>query len=76
VRTILKTIAPELEKMDEGTREDLMKDIRAIYMRDDSVLKSSVYEPVVEYLCNKDNKIRGEHPHDALFVRPNFVLTL
>ena len=44
--TILETIAPELEEMDEGTREELMRDIRAIYEKDDSVLKSSIYEPV------------------------------
>ncbi|MGC9515869.1 SWIM zinc finger family protein [Methanocrinis sp.] len=47
---ILETIAPELEEMDEGTREEMMKDIRAIYEKDDSVLKSFMYEPVKEYL--------------------------
>jgi len=48
--TILETIAPELEEMNEGTRDGLMKDIRAIYEKDDSVLKSFMYEPVEEYL--------------------------
>jgi hypothetical protein len=47
---ILKTIAPELEEMDEGTREELMRDIRAIYEEDDSVLQSFMFEPVKEYL--------------------------
>ena len=47
---ILETIAPELEEMDEGTREELMRYIRAIYEKDDSVLKSSMYEPVEVYL--------------------------
>jgi hypothetical protein len=50
MRAILETIAPELEEMDEGTREELMRDIRAIYEKDDSVLKSFMYEPVEEYL--------------------------
>jgi len=31
MRAILETIAPELGEMDEGTREELMRDIRAIY---------------------------------------------
>jgi hypothetical protein len=48
--TILETIAPELEGMDEGTREDLLRDIREIYEKDDSVLESFMYEPVEEYL--------------------------
>jgi uncharacterized Zn finger protein len=47
---ILETIAPELEEMSEADREDLMRDIRAIYREDDSVLKSFMYEPVEEYL--------------------------
>ncbi len=47
---ILETIAPELEEMTELDREDLMRDIRAIYEEDDSVLKSFMYEPVEEYL--------------------------
>jgi uncharacterized Zn finger protein len=47
---ILETIAPELEEMTELDREDLMRDIRAIYEKDDSVLKSFMYEPVGEYL--------------------------
>jgi len=41
---------PELEEMDEGTREGLMREIRAIYEEDDSVLKSFIYEPVEGYL--------------------------
>jgi hypothetical protein len=47
---ILETMAPELEEMDGGTRDGLMRDIRAIYEEDDSVLKSFIYEPVEEYL--------------------------
>ncbi len=47
---ILETIAPELEEMDEGTRDEVMREIRAIYGKDDSVLKSFMYEPVEEYL--------------------------
>jgi hypothetical protein len=47
---ILETIAPELEEMDEADREEVMRDIRAIYREDDSVLKSFMYEPVEEYL--------------------------
>jgi hypothetical protein len=47
---ILETIAPELEEMDEGTREEVMRDIRAIYGKDDSVLESFMYEPVEKYL--------------------------
>ena len=47
---ILETIAPELEEMDEGTRDGLMREIRAIYEEDDSVLKSFMYEPVEGYL--------------------------
>ncbi len=50
MRAIQETMAPELEEMDEGTHENLMRDIRAIYERDDSVLKSFIYEPVEEYL--------------------------
>ncbi len=41
---------PELEEMDEGTRDGLMREIRAIYEEDDSVLKSFMYEPVEGYL--------------------------
>lgn|GEM_PF-580396 len=47
---ILETIAPELEEMDETDREDLMRDIRAIYRKDDSVLQSFMFEPVEGYL--------------------------
>ena len=47
---ILKTIAPELEGMDEGTRDGLMREIQEIYEKDDSVLKSFMYEPVEKYL--------------------------
>jgi len=47
---ILETIAPELEEMDERTRKDLMREIRAIYEEDDSVLKGFMYEPVERYL--------------------------
>jgi hypothetical protein len=47
---ILETMAPELEEMDEGTRDGLMREVRAIYEGDDSVLKSFMYEPVGEYL--------------------------
>jgi hypothetical protein len=36
--------------MDEGTREEVMREIRAIYGKDDSVLKSFMYEPVEGYL--------------------------
>jgi hypothetical protein len=50
MRAILETIAPELEEMDEGTREEVMREIRAIYREGDSVLKGSTYEPVEEYL--------------------------
>ncbi len=50
MRLILETIAPELEVMDEGTREEVMREIRAIYEKDDSVLKSFMYEPVEGYL--------------------------
>jgi len=39
-----------LEEMDEGTRDEVMRDLRAIYGKDDSVLKSFMYEPVEEYL--------------------------
>jgi len=74
MRAILETIAPELVGMDEANRKDLIRDIRAIYSEDDSVLGSFMHEPVVEYLCNKDNKIGGGHHNDALFVWPNFVL--
>jgi hypothetical protein len=47
---ILETIAPELEETDEGTREEVLREIRTIYEEDDSVLKSFMYEPVEEYL--------------------------
>jgi len=47
---ILETIAPELEEMDEADREEVMRDIRAIYREDDSVLQSFMYEPMKEYL--------------------------
>jgi hypothetical protein len=50
MRAILATIAPELEEMDEGTCDGVMGEGRAIYMRDDPVLKGSTYEPVEEYL--------------------------
>ena len=50
MRAILETIAPELEEMDEAERDGLMRDIRAIYEKDDSVLKSFMYEPVADYL--------------------------
>jgi hypothetical protein len=46
----LEAIAPELEEMTELDREEVMRDIRAIYREDDSVLKSFMYEPVEEYL--------------------------
>lgn len=47
---ILETIAPEMEEMSEADREEVMKDIRAIYRKDDSVLQSFMFEPVEEYL--------------------------
>ena len=50
MRVILETIAPELEEMDEGTRNGVMREIRAIYEKDNSVLKSFMYEPVEGYL--------------------------
>jgi hypothetical protein len=50
MRAILETMAPELSEMDEGTRHGLMREIRAIYEEDDSVLKSFIYEPVEGYL--------------------------
>jgi hypothetical protein len=40
MRAILETIAPELEEMDEADRDGVMREIRAIYGKDDSVLKS------------------------------------
>ena len=46
MRAILETIAPEQEEMDEGTREEVMGEGRAIYREDDSVLESFMYEPV------------------------------
>ena len=62
---ILETIAPELEEMDEETHKDLMRDIRAIYLKDDSVMKSFTFGLVVVYLNrsveadrDKDNKTR------------------
>jgi hypothetical protein len=36
--------------MDEGARDGVMRGIRAIYGKDDSVLKSFMYEPVERYL--------------------------
>jgi hypothetical protein len=39
MRAILETIAPELEEMDEGARDGVMRDIRVIYEEDDSILK-------------------------------------
>ncbi len=48
--TILETIAPELDEMDGEDRDGVMRDIRAIYEEDDSVLKSFMYEPVEEYM--------------------------
>jgi hypothetical protein len=47
---ILETMAPELEEMDEAERDRLMREIRAIYEEDDSVLKSFIFEPVEKYL--------------------------
>jgi len=47
---ILETIAPELEEMREGDREEVIRDIRAIYREEDSVLQSFIYEPVEEHL--------------------------
>jgi len=47
---ILETIAPELEEMTELDREEVMRGIRAIYRKDDSVLQSFMFEPVEEYL--------------------------
>jgi hypothetical protein len=41
---IQETIAPEREDMGEATREDLMREIRAIYEEYDSVLKSFIEE--------------------------------
>ena len=41
---------PELEEMDEETRDGVMREIRAIYERGDSVLKSFMYGPLEEYL--------------------------
>ena len=35
-------------EMDEADRDGVMREIRAIYMVDDSVLKSFMYEPVEE----------------------------
>ena len=57
---ILETMAPELEKMDEAECDELMRDIRAIYEEDDSVLKSFIYEPVADFLrpCRQDYGIR------------------
>lgn len=50
MHAILETIAHELEKVDEADRNEMMREIRAIYLKDDSALKSFIFEPVEEYL--------------------------
>jgi len=42
---ILETITPELGEMSKADQKDLMRDIGAIYKKNDSVLKSFMYEP-------------------------------